>query len=180
VLMWHIDEEIMLKQGDSKESESIFMLLEHSRHHLGQWLGWVDYTRTANDMKIFIKGANKKLKEQTDVVLFIWYRGQAAGSVALYDLKWHNQSGMLGYWVGAGFEGRGIAYRAVKGLLMYAFYTLQLSRIELRAAVQNEKSVKLARRLGFQAEGVVRQGELIRGKTRDLVQMSLLKSEFQG
>lgn len=80
------------------------------------------------------------MKEQTDIVLFIWYRGQVAGSVALYDLKWHNQSGMLGYWVGTGFEGRGIAHRAVRGMLMYAYYTLMLNRVELRAAVQNEKA----------------------------------------
>jgi ribosomal-protein-serine acetyltransferase len=178
VLMWHIDDEIMLKQPDLKESESIFMLLEHSRQHLGPWIGWVDYTQSNGEMKQFIKTVNKKMKEQTDVVLFIWYRGQVAGSVALYDIKWHNQSGMLGYWVGEGFEGHGIAQRAVKGMLMYAYYTLMLNRVELRAAVQNEKSIKLARRLGFQVEGIVRQAEWIRGNCRDQVQMSLMKSEF--
>ncbi|MDR7074305.1 ribosomal-protein-serine acetyltransferase [Fictibacillus barbaricus] len=179
MLMWQIDEEVMLKQPDVKESESILMLLDQSRHHLGPWIGWVDYTQTNNEMKQFIKTVNKKMKEQTDVVLFIWCRGQVAGSVALYDLKWHNQSGMLGYWVGAGFEGRGIAHRSVRSMLMYAFYTLGLNRIELRAAVNNERSVNLAQRLGFVQEGIVRQAEWIRGQCRDQVQMSMMKDEFE-
>jgi ribosomal-protein-serine acetyltransferase len=178
VLMWHIDDEMMLKQADVKESDAIYRLLELSRDHLGPWISWVDYTQSHGEMKQFIKTVNKKMKEQTDVVLFIWYRGQVAGSVALYDIKWHNQSAMLGYWVGAGFEGHGIAQRAVKSMLMYAYYTLMLNRIELRAAVQNERSINLARRLGFQAEGVVRQGEWIRGNCQDQVQMSLMKDEF--
>ncbi|MED1864953.1 GNAT family protein [Fictibacillus nanhaiensis] len=178
MLMWQIDDEIMLKQADVKESDNIYRLLDKSRHHLGPWISWVDYTQSSSEMRQFIKTVNKKMKDQTDVVIFIWYRGQVAGSVALYDIKWHNQSGMLGYWVGSGFEGHGIAQRAVKGMLMYAYYTLMLNRVELRAAVQNEKSIKLARRLGFQAEGVVRQAEWIRGNCRDQVQMSLMKNEF--
>jgi ribosomal-protein-serine acetyltransferase len=177
--MWQIDEEVMLKQADLKDSESILLLVDRSRHSLGQWISWVDFTQTNNEMKQFIKNVNKKMKEQTDVVLFIWYRGQIAGSVALYDIKWHNHCGMLGYWVGSGFEGHGIAQRGVRGLLMYAFYTLSLNRIELRAAVSNEKSIKLAQRLGFQQEGLVRQAEWIRGQCRDQVQMSLMKDEFE-
>lgn len=58
--MWHIDDEIMLKQADVKESDAIYRLLEHSRRHLGPWISWVDYTQSNGEMKQFIKTVNKR------------------------------------------------------------------------------------------------------------------------
>ncbi|MFC0189968.1 GNAT family N-acetyltransferase [Fictibacillus aquaticus] len=172
-----IDHEVALKEGNVKEAEIFYELTEKSRHHLSPWLAWVSQTNSVKDARNFMKMVGKRQKEQTDLLGFIWYRNAMAGSIALYDLKWHNRSASIGYWVGTGFEGNGIAQRASYGMLMYAFYQLGLNRIELRAAENNTRSIRLAERLGFKLEGRCRQSEWINGSCRDLLQFSLLREE---
>ncbi|MFC7372495.1 GNAT family N-acetyltransferase [Fictibacillus iocasae] len=174
-----IDHEVVLKEGNVKEAEIFFQLTDRSRAKLSPWLMWVNQTHSVKDAKEFLKMVSKKQKEHTDLVGFIWYRNTMAGSVALYDIKWHNKSASIGYWVGSGFEGRGIAKRGAHGMLLYAFYQLGLNRIELRAAGENTRSIMLAERLGFTPEGRLRQAEWINGSCRDLVQYSLLREDAE-
>ncbi|MGC4378571.1 GNAT family protein [Fictibacillus sp. Mic-4] len=175
-----VDHDIYLKLVEKKEAALLFQLTDYSRDHLRRWLGWVDQTLSIQDTKEFIKIATRKYAERTDLVTLIWYRGKPAGSVSLYDIKWYNYQASIGYWLGKEYEGNGIMTRACRALLNYSFQTLGFHRIELKAAVGNEKSRSVAERLGFQAEGLLRQAEWLQGQFVDLVIYGLLREEWQG
>ncbi|EIT84884.1 GCN5-like N-acetyltransferase [Fictibacillus macauensis ZFHKF-1] len=174
-----IDDEISLKLLEKKEAPLFFQMTEQSRDHLRQWLGWVDYTRTLKDSKQFIKAALQKYEEMSDVVTLVWYRGTPAGSLALYDIKWNNYSASIGYWLVKGLEGNGIMSRACSGLISYAFSSLQLNRLELRAALGNKKSRAIAERLGFTNEGTLQQGEWLYDHFTDVVLYRMLAEEWK-
>ncbi|MDN4074872.1 GNAT family N-acetyltransferase [Fictibacillus terranigra] len=154
-----VDEEISLKLIEKRDAQLLFQLTEYSRDHLRNWLGWVDYSRTLKDTKNFIKLALQKYADHTDLVTLIWYRGIPAGSLALYDIKWNNFSGNIGYWLGKDFEGKGVMTRSCNAMVEYAFGTLGLNRLELKAALDNKRSRSVAERLGFRQEGELRQAE---------------------
>ncbi|MDN4525196.1 GNAT family N-acetyltransferase [Fictibacillus fluitans] len=154
-----VDEEISIKLLEKRDAQLLFQLTEHSRDHLRNWLGWVDYSRTLKDTKAFIKLANQKYADSTDLVTMIWYRGIPAGSLALYDIKWNNYSANIGYWLGKDFEGKGIMTRSCGAMVDYSFGTLGLNRLELKAALENKRSRSVAERLGFKQEGELRQAE---------------------
>ncbi|GAB2853261.1 hypothetical protein GCM10022221_60910 [Actinocorallia aurea] len=58
----------------------------------------------------------------------------------------------VGYWVGQEVEGKGVARRAVAGLLDYGFTELGLRQVRLSTEAGNHRSRALAARLGFTPE----------------------------
>ncbi len=77
-------------------------------------------------------------------------------------------------------RGRGAAFEGLSLLLAYAFDTLNLNRLWLRCAAENERALALYERLGFRREGVLREDLFIDGRAQDAVVMGLLRSEFAG
>ena len=70
--------------------------------------------------------------------------------------------------------------RAVKGLLNYIFYNLNLNRVEIRCAVFNRKSRAIPQKLGFELEGVIRDGEFLYDHYHDLVVYGMLARHWSG
>lgn len=101
------------------------------------------------------------------------------GCIRVKQLDFQDRKAMLGYYLGGDFQGRGIASSAVRAVLSYCFETLELNRIELRAAASNVASIALAKRVGFAFEGVARQDEFLNGRYVDLHVYSMLALEFE-
>ena len=57
--------------------------------------------------------------------------------------------------------------RAVAMLCGWAFDALRLARLELRVGVRNEPSQRLAERVGFEREGLIRSSQEIHGERID-------------
>lgn len=71
------------------------------------------------------------------------------GSVALNPIDWKQRAADVGYWLAADARGRGAATRAVELLAQWAFGTLGLRRLELRAQQDDHASRAVAARAGF-------------------------------
>ena len=67
---------------------------------------------------------------------------------------------------------------AVRALIDWAFDGWALNRVEIRAAVDNERSRAVLRRLGLREEGVLRGVERIGGRYLDHVVYAVLASEW--
>ncbi|GGJ89842.1 ribosomal-protein-serine acetyltransferase [Lentibacillus kapialis] len=159
MFLFEIDEEIALKHLEITDAAPLFQLTDDSRETLRQWLSWVDHTKTPNDSRSFIESVLKQFAERRGLTTGILYQGELAGVAGFNLFDWTNGIGHIGYWLGAEYEGRGIMTRAVSGLIDYAFYSLELNRIEIRAAYANHKSRAIPERLGFVQEGRIRQAE---------------------
>ncbi|AXN38664.1 hypothetical protein CN689_21445 [Peribacillus butanolivorans] len=46
----------------------------------------------------------------------------------------------MGYWLGQQYQGNGIMTRVAKALIDYAINELNISKVEIRAAVENKNS----------------------------------------
>jgi ribosomal-protein-serine acetyltransferase len=85
----------------------------------------------------------------------------------------------VGYWLDAGFVGRGLVTRAVTAVLDHAFGPLGLDRVGLRTVIDNALSRNVAERLGFTQEGVLREYAAFPDERRDLVLYGLLAPEWR-
>lgn len=78
-----------------------------------------------------------------------------------------NNSVEIGITVAPGFQGRGFASEAVRGMLDFLFDTLQKKNVVASVDPQNESSMALMRRVGFQLEGIYKNSVLFRGEWAD-------------
>jgi len=90
-----------------------------------------------------------------------------------------NETGYIGYWCATEARGQGITTRALLRLCSYALHELTLERVGLTTDVENLASQRVAEKVGFQREGVLRSH--VRhpdGRRRDSVLFSLLPGEL--
>lgn len=171
--------ELELRPVALADAAELFALIDCNRDHLGPWLHWVPATRTVADTEAFIRSSETKWAAGEALACVIRYQGRCAGMIGLHVIDTANRRSSIGYWLSQGFQGRGFVTAACRALLRFCFQTLQLHRVELRAAVTNTRSRAVAERLGFVQEGILRRAEWIQGQARDLVVYGMLAEEWR-
>lgn len=96
---------------------------------------------------------------------------------AIVLLTREHEAAELAYLVAPEARGRGLAPRAVELLGDWAFSELGLQRLQLRIDPANDASHTVARRAGYQREGLLRSAYLVRGRRTDVVQYSRLPTD---
>ncbi|MCW2991513.1 MAG: hypothetical protein JWM73_2107 [Solirubrobacterales bacterium] len=88
-------------------------------------------------------------------------------------------TGHVGYWCAARARGRGVMTTALRAFCAEAFATLAMQRLELIADPDNVASQRLAERVGFRREGVLRSHlQHPDGRRRDSVMYAVLPGEL--
>lgn len=100
------------------------------------------------------------------------------GTGGLHFWKRDIQCAEVGYHIGRAYWGSGYATEALRLLVYFGFRDMQLNRIEGRHNAGNDASGRVMVKAGFQREGTWRQRELKDGVLVDVVQYSLLRSEY--
>ncbi|MEM6666940.1 MAG: GNAT family protein [Pseudomonadota bacterium] len=88
------------------------------------------------------------------------------------------QACSLGYWMGERYAGQRYMSRAVRALIPFVFDTLRLHRLEAACLPNNDSSIQLLERCGFQREGYARQYLCINGIWQDHILYALLKGDM--
>ncbi len=104
----------------------------------------------------------------------------AIGAVYLLGIDWIARCGELGIWIGnKAAQGKGAGEFATRGMLRHAFADLGLRRVGLHVLADNERALRLYRKVGFVEEGRLRLAAFKEGEWVDLVAMALLSHEYQ-
>lgn len=182
---------VYLRPGEMRDFEQWASLRERSREFLTPWEPtWApdDLTRLAFRRRI--RRNNEEIERDETYPFFVF---RAEDSVLLGGLtlgqirRGVSQTGTMGYWMGAEHAGKGYMSRAVRAVLGAAFGsrtgasragdTLRLHRIEAACIPENEASLRLLRRCGFQEEGYARAYLRINGAWKDHVLFAILDSD---
>ena len=103
------------------------------------------------------------------------------GSCSFFRINWRSRHAEAGILIGAReFWGRGYGSDAMRTLMHWGFYTLNLNRIYLRVFEDNGRAIRSYRKVGFVDEGRLRQDDYRNGTYRDTLVMSVLRSEWDG
>lgn len=101
------------------------------------------------------------------------------GSVILWHADWASRRTEAGIWLAPGPRRSGIGRRALTLLLGWAFGPLGFERVTLETHDDNAPMRRLAERLGFVEEGLLREHALERGERTSLVLYGLLEREWR-
>lgn len=101
------------------------------------------------------------------------------GVIYLLQIDWVNRSCEYAIQLGeTSSHGRGIGYLATTKILEHAFYDLNLNRVYLTVLENNERAIRLYKKIGFVEEGKHRKAVFKNGSYIDLTQMSILSDEY--
>jgi ribosomal-protein-serine acetyltransferase len=173
-----IDDKIELRLLEARHAEEVFDLLKRNRSHLQAELTWLNDQLSLDDAKEYIKAGLERFAANNGLRAGIWVQDDLAGIVSLHNLDWADRKASLGYWLGASFQGQGLVTRACRILIGHSFGELKLNRLEIQCDPDNGRSRRIAERLGFTREGLLRQSWWSRDRFVDQMVYGLLVSEW--
>ena len=140
------------------------------------WIPMVPRPYTEDDARAFVRGEVAGIGQHQ---FAITESGRLVGSIGL-GINEFSHNGHIGYWCAAEARGRGLTTRALRLLCQHALEDLRLERLELITDPDNHASQRVAEKVGFQREGVLRSHlSHPDGRRRDSVMFSLLPGELR-
>lgn len=148
---------------------------------LALWLPWPHPAYGRMDAARFVRDSMRSWREQRAFDFAL--RSHDAPDHHLGNISiWHTSRqfgvGEIGYWVRTDQTGLGLATEATAAMLALGFGPLGMHRITLRIAVGNTGSERVAHKLGFRKEGVLREVIKVDGRWVDHTLFSLLAHEL--
>lgn len=158
------DGELVLRPWSLDDSEPTRRLHDAEIAH---WFGFPAVEPPRDQHRDWITRTAAEWAERSKVTFLVEWRGRAAGTV---DVRVQSPGvGVLSWAVYAPFRGQGLAWRAVRLLVEWAFDALELERVEAHVNPDNRASVRTALRAGLRREGLLRGNATLDGVRQDTV-----------
>lgn len=174
------DEQPALDDGDLRLRPWTTADVETTRLlHDAEIARWFDFPSTVPPEHEHRAWVERTRAEWTDsrsrVTFLVEWRGAPAGSV---DVRRRADGvGVLSWITYAPYRGRGVASRAVRLLVDWAFSDLGLRRVEAEVNPLNRASLRTALRAGLRREGLLRGNTTLGGEVHDTVVLGRLASD---
>jgi RimJ/RimL family protein N-acetyltransferase len=105
---------------------------------------------------------------------------QPIGFIGLSGIRWTHGDAWVSIGIGdRAYWGKGYGTDAMDVLLRYAFLELNLHRVSLSVHERNARAVRSYEKCGFVVEGRVRRFIRRDGQFEDLVNMGILRKEWE-
>jgi ribosomal-protein-serine acetyltransferase len=172
---------LALRPFRRRDADALAAAVRASVPELARWLPWPHPRYGRIDALRFIRDSTTAWAEGRAHDLAIRDRADEnlhLGSISVWPTSRREQSGEIGYWVHTDFTGRGIAAEAVARVLTIAFEELDMHRVVLRIAVGNRASERVAEKVGFVREGLLRKEVLVGGAWLDHSLWALLDEDY--
>ena len=126
---------------------------------------------------------NRDLKAVEDGQAMTWAielkeTGKLIGKCILWQYSECNQRAEVGYILSRDYWRRGLMTQALQAMIDYAFTSLEIHRLEADTDDNNNGSLALLEKLGFQREGFFRERWYVSGKWQNSIMLGLLKQDW--
>jgi len=174
-----LDDDTKLRLLTEWNAKEMHALTQSNLNYLSEWMPWPDPSRTVGDTREFIRESARRNRDDDGFIAGIWHMGRLAGVIGYHGIDRPDRSTSIGYWLAAGYQGKGLMTGACRVLADHAFNELGLNRVEIRCATGNIKSRAIPERLGFTNEGTLRQVQWLHDRFVDLVVYGMLAQEWE-
>jgi RimJ/RimL family protein N-acetyltransferase len=167
----HDDAGLTLRAWSEADAPAVYAACQDPE--IQRWMPVIPRPYTEEDARAFVTGQLGLGPYQ----LAVTEHGRVVGAIGMRVNE--AETGHIGYWCVPEARGRGIITRALRLLCRYALSELGLERLELVTDPDNAASQRVAEKVGFRREGVLRSHlQHPDGRRRDSVMFSLLPGEL--
>lgn len=104
-----IDDETELRLIEPQDAEELDSLIEQNRTHLKEYSAWLKDDHSIENTRSFIERNLARFAKHEGFSVAIWHKGEMAGQIEYNYIDLANRKTELGFWLGAGFQGKGLA-----------------------------------------------------------------------
>lgn len=170
-------EQVLLREAAADDEDDILSIYSDDR--VTRWLSFDGRERL--QVRSLLAGvaerAGAEPREEYFLCVTLPRTGRVIGTARL-ELR-GVFAAKIGYAMAYDHQGKGYGIDAVRTLLDFAFRTLRLHRVTAAIGPDNEASIRLITRLGFELEGCLRDHVFTNGAWRDSLLFSQLLPGWQ-
>jgi len=146
-----LDDQLSLHLVKPEEAPDIFNLIDTNREYLGQWLPFIESTKSPQDSLGFINETIKNFEDGSAYGFGVVLDDKLIGHTSLMHIN-DAHDPEIGYWISKDYSGRGIATRLTEFLTNLGLNELGLNKIIITANKENIGSNRIAEKLGYTIE----------------------------
>jgi RimJ/RimL family protein N-acetyltransferase len=171
-----------LRRFNRRDTDRLTAAVRSSLPELQRWLPWAHPGYDRDEAAGYVRESTLSWREGRAFDFSIRSRTESTGhlgNISVWQVSRMGRSGEIGYWIRTDQAGNGIATEVTRAMLTVGFEHLGFHKVNLRIAVGNRASERVAEKLGFTKEGVLREELLIQGRWVDHTLYSLLEHEWR-
>lgn len=144
-----------------------------------RYMPWAP-TASRRTTETYVETMVRRWDEATDWAFTVFHEDSVAGSISLMGYEALSDLAEIGYWMRSDLTGRGLMTEAAAAIVDFGFQEIRCHRLELLAAVDNIGSIRVAEKLGFSREGLLREANRApaTGGRHDMYAFGLLVHEW--
>ncbi|MFJ5553194.1 GNAT family N-acetyltransferase [Streptomyces sp. NPDC093225] len=179
--MFAIDlaDDAQLRPLEVWHAEEFLAHMDRGREFIGQYIAFPDRAVDLDGTREFLRTNAEKAANDSTRLFGIWIEGTLRGGVLFPVFDAAGGNAEVGCWMEPAGAGRGLITKACGVLIDHAVHVRGIHRLEWHVCTENEKSIAVAKRLGFTLEGVQRENYLHRGRRQSTEVWSLLAPEWR-
>lgn len=175
-------ERLVLRRYRSQDAAGILELVEQNRPQLIREFAQIAGLQDVEEAKSFIAEKGEQWNDGKTLCYGIWRKParQQIGQIQVKNVAWEIPSAELGYFIDRSSQRQGYASESVRRIAELAFEELTFQRIFVRILPSNRESFSLAKKLGFQEEGLHRRAFRCGfGELHDMHYLSLTMEDYR-
>ncbi len=160
-------ERLLLRYPTLRDAEEVFAFCRDPR--ISKYSAWDPHENLAQT-KRYLRYLRRIRKDGVELTFCICRKsdGRVIGTCSFVRMDLEGRVGEVGYCIAADCWQQGYGSEAVAALLDFGFQTLRFNRIEARVVQENRPSAALLEHLGFEKEGLLKNGVTFKGAPHDL------------
>lgn len=173
---------LVLRRFGRRDPAALEEAVRASLPELSRWLPWAYAGYGRDDAVAFVRDSMEAWRSGMayDYAISDPARpGVHIGNISIWPVSRLGRSGEIGYWVRTDQTSKGVATEVTERLMSVGFDVLGFHKIVLRIAVGNTPSERVAEKLGFVREGVLREEVRIGTRWVDHTLYSKLVTEYE-
>lgn len=162
------------------DSTELLEAVKESYTDLAPWMPWAHSAYSEDDSRSWVHATIQGRAANT---LFDFAvldaNGRYVGGCGVNQIQKAYACANLGYWIRSSAAGQGLAVAAASLVCDWAFHSTDLERLEILVAVGNDRSKRVAEKLGAVFEGRLRHRIPLRGRSFDALVFSVIRTDWE-
>jgi len=175
------DLQILIRPLSDSDTDALVEAVRLSAESLQKWASWYHPAYGPEDARLWLAHCAQQWASGRDREFAVddAQSGKLIGSVGISQINTIHHFGNLAYWTAAAHCNRGVASRAARLALEFAFENMGLTRVEVVVRTDNVASQRVAQNIGARLEGTARNRIFFKDSPLDALMYSVVATDLR-